>query len=243
MSPHAIEARRQAAWRERDAFRTPPSLEEPAAPLHQALRAVHLGEHPHRPRPQLLDRRRLRPLPPRARRRGAVRLRLRRLRPARRARRDRRRRVAERLGEALRRAHDRPAASASASPSTGSARSSAPTRSCTAGRSGCSCTLLDAGLIYRGTGNVDWCDTCQTTLATIQVEDGALLALPRPGAADRAAAVVPAHQRLRAGERPPPGRARRKRHLGRGLARQPALRARPRRRRRGRPRRRRRRRR
>jgi leucyl-tRNA synthetase len=32
--------------------------------------------------------------------------------------------------------------------------------------------LLDAGLIYRGTGNVDWCDTCQTTLATIQVENG-----------------------------------------------------------------------
>jgi leucyl-tRNA synthetase len=33
-------------------------------------------------------------------------------------------------------------------------------------------TLLDAGLIYRGSGNVDWCDTCQTTLATIQVENG-----------------------------------------------------------------------
>ncbi len=33
-------------------------------------------------------------------------------------------------------------------------------------------TLLDHGLVYRGTGNVDWCDTCQTTLATIQVEDG-----------------------------------------------------------------------
>jgi leucyl-tRNA synthetase len=33
-------------------------------------------------------------------------------------------------------------------------------------------TLLDAGLIYRGTGAVDWCDTCETTLATIQVEDG-----------------------------------------------------------------------
>jgi leucyl-tRNA synthetase len=32
--------------------------------------------------------------------------------------------------------------------------------------------LLDAGLVYRGTGTVDWCDTCQTTLATIQVEDG-----------------------------------------------------------------------
>jgi leucyl-tRNA synthetase len=33
-------------------------------------------------------------------------------------------------------------------------------------------TLLQAGLVYRGSGNVDWCDTCQTTLATIQVEDG-----------------------------------------------------------------------
>src|SRR4030081_1658227 len=33
-------------------------------------------------------------------------------------------------------------------------------------------TLLEAGLVYRGTGSVDWCDTCQTTLATIQVEDG-----------------------------------------------------------------------
>ena len=33
-------------------------------------------------------------------------------------------------------------------------------------------TLLDAGLIYRGTGNVDWCDNCQTTLASIQVEPG-----------------------------------------------------------------------
>jgi leucyl-tRNA synthetase len=33
-------------------------------------------------------------------------------------------------------------------------------------------TLLDAGLVYRGTGSVDWCDTCQTVLATIQVENG-----------------------------------------------------------------------
>lgn len=33
-------------------------------------------------------------------------------------------------------------------------------------------TLLDAGLVYRGTGSVDWCDTCQTVLATIQVEEG-----------------------------------------------------------------------
>ena len=32
--------------------------------------------------------------------------------------------------------------------------------------------LFDAGLVYRGTGNVDWCDNCQTTLASIQVEAG-----------------------------------------------------------------------
>jgi leucyl-tRNA synthetase len=33
-------------------------------------------------------------------------------------------------------------------------------------------TLLDAGLIYREDATVDWCDTCNTTLASIQVEDG-----------------------------------------------------------------------
>jgi leucyl-tRNA synthetase len=32
--------------------------------------------------------------------------------------------------------------------------------------------LLEAGLIYHGTGNVDWCENCQTTLASIQVEAG-----------------------------------------------------------------------
>ncbi len=33
-------------------------------------------------------------------------------------------------------------------------------------------TLLEAGLIYRGTSNVDWCEHCETTLASIQVEPG-----------------------------------------------------------------------
>jgi leucyl-tRNA synthetase len=32
--------------------------------------------------------------------------------------------------------------------------------------------LLEAGLIYSEDATVDWCDTCQTTLASIQVEDG-----------------------------------------------------------------------
>jgi leucyl-tRNA synthetase len=33
-------------------------------------------------------------------------------------------------------------------------------------------TLLEIGMIYREDATVDWCDTCQTTLASIQVEDG-----------------------------------------------------------------------
>lgn len=33
-------------------------------------------------------------------------------------------------------------------------------------------TLMEAGLVYHGTGTVDWCDHCQTTLASIQVEAG-----------------------------------------------------------------------
>jgi leucyl-tRNA synthetase len=33
-------------------------------------------------------------------------------------------------------------------------------------------TLLEMGLIYLDDATVDWCDTCQTTLATIQVEEG-----------------------------------------------------------------------
>jgi leucyl-tRNA synthetase len=33
-------------------------------------------------------------------------------------------------------------------------------------------TLHDMGLIYLDDATVDWCDTCQTTLATIQVEEG-----------------------------------------------------------------------
>ena len=32
--------------------------------------------------------------------------------------------------------------------------------------------LYEAGLVYQGTGNVDWCENCQTTLASIQVEAG-----------------------------------------------------------------------
>ena len=33
-------------------------------------------------------------------------------------------------------------------------------------------TLLEAGMVYRDDATVDWCDTCRTTLAALQVEDG-----------------------------------------------------------------------
>ncbi len=33
-------------------------------------------------------------------------------------------------------------------------------------------TLYEAGMVYRDNATVDWCDTCQTTLAALQVEDG-----------------------------------------------------------------------
>ena len=33
-------------------------------------------------------------------------------------------------------------------------------------------TLLEAGLVERADTTVDWCDSCQTTLAALQVEDG-----------------------------------------------------------------------
>ncbi len=75
-------------------------------------------------------------------------------------------------------------------------------------------TLLDAGLVYRGTGSVDWCDTCQTTLATIQVEDGTcwrchnpVRLIQRPQWYLRISAYV-------RGERPAPRRARREWDMG-----------------------------
>ena len=94
--------------------------------------------------------------------------------------------------------------------------------------------MLEAGLIYRGTSSVDWCDHCQTTLASIQVEAGGtcwrchnpvrLVELPQWFR----------DQRLRRGERPAPRRAARDRDLGRGRTAHPGDRARPRRRRRAR---------
>ncbi len=178
-----------------------------AAPLHQAVGAVHLGQRPHRPRAQLLDRRRLRALPPRPRRRGAVRVRLRRLRLARRARRDRRRRAAERLGAPLRRAHDRTARAARLLLRLGALvpqlrRDHVP--------------LVAVAVPGAARGRADLPRHRQRRLVRALPDDARLdpgrgrrhlLALSRSRAADRAAAVVPADQRLRGRERPPPGGA------------------------------------
>ena len=75
--------------------------------LREAVEPLHLGQPAHGPRPRLLDRRRLRPLPPRPRRRRPARLRLRRLRPAGGDGGDRPRREAGRVGRRERRADAR----------------------------------------------------------------------------------------------------------------------------------------
>ena len=93
-------------------FRDPGADRRRSLALHQALEPVHLGQTPHGPRPRLLDRRRLRPLPPRPRRRRPLRLRLRRLRPAGRDGGDRAQDAAGRLGRELRRADARADAAA-----------------------------------------------------------------------------------------------------------------------------------
>ena len=56
--------------------------------------------------------------------------------------------------------------------STGRAGSTPPTRSTTAGRSGCSCGSASAGLAYRKNSPVNWCPNDQTVLANEQVVDG-----------------------------------------------------------------------
>jgi leucyl-tRNA synthetase len=169
--PLAVEARRQAAWRERDAFRTPPVAEErphlyikPSAPFTSGN--VHIG---HVRSYSIGD--------------SYARFR--------RARGDD---VLFAFGfDAFGLPAELAAIAGGVPPSEWVARSAA-TMTAQLQRLGFSfdwersffssdplmyrwsqwlfLVLLDAGLVYRGTGSVDWCDTCQTTLATIQVEDG-----------------------------------------------------------------------
>ena len=94
-------------------------------------------------------------------------------------------------------------------------------------------TLLEAGLIYREDATVDWCDTCQTTLASIQVEDGRcwrchneVRLIRRPTWFLRITPYLEENDR----------NTEKLRELGRPGARHPALHPRPQRRGRGRPR-------
>src|SRR5437588_5150592 len=169
--PHAIEQRRQAAWRERDAFRTPPIAGErphpyikPSAPFTSGN--IHIG-------------------PVRSYSIGDAYARFRRARGD---------DVLFAFGfDAFGLPAELAAIAARVPPSEWVA-SSAATMSEQLDRLGFSfdwersffssdplfyrwsqwlfLTLLEAGLVYRGTATVDWCDTCQTTLASIQVEDG-----------------------------------------------------------------------
>jgi leucyl-tRNA synthetase len=169
--PHAIEARRQAAWRERDAFRTPPLLEDqphlyikPSAPFTSGN--VHIGHV-------------------RSYSIGDAYARFRRAR-----------------GEAVLFAFGFDAfglpaelgAIAGGEPPSDWVKRCAAHMTGQLDRLGFSfdwersflssdavmyrwsqwlfLVLLHAGLIYHGTGNVDWCEHCETTLASIQVEPG-----------------------------------------------------------------------
>jgi len=204
-----------------------------AAPLHQAVRALHIGQRPHRPRPQLLDRRRVRALPTRAREQGAVRVRLRRVRAAGRARRRRPRDPSERVGRALRRAHDRPAAAARLLVRLGAdVHELGPDH----------VSLVAVAVPAAARGRPRLPRDRQRRLVRHVPDDArddpgrgrAVLALSQPRSPDRAPDVVPARQRLHSRERPSADRAGGERQMGRGRPGQPALRARARRRRRGR---------
>jgi leucyl-tRNA synthetase len=169
--PHAIEARRQAAWRERDAFRTPPLIEDqphlyikPSAPFTSGN--VHIGHVRSYSIGDAYARFR------RARGEG----------------------VLFAFGfDAFGLPAELGAIAGGESPSEWVNRCAQHMRG-QLDRLGFSfdwqrsflssdaimyrwsqwlfLALLEAGLVFRGTGNVDWCDNCQTTLASIQVEAG-----------------------------------------------------------------------
>ena len=169
--PHAIEARRQAAWRERDAFRTPPLAEDqphlyikPSAPFTSGN--VHIGHV-------------------RSYSIGDAYARFRRAR-----------------GDAVLFAFgfDAFGLPAELGAIAGGERPSEWVARCAAHMTGqlrrlgfsfdwersfmssdavmyrwsqwLFLKLYEAGLVYRGVGNVDWCENCRTTLASIQVEAG-----------------------------------------------------------------------
>ena len=89
-------------------------------------------------------------------------------------------------------------------------------------------TLLEAGLIYRADTTVDWCDSCQTTLAALQVEDGRCWRCHNPVRLIRRPTWFLQRRALPGGERPQPRT--RFEELGRALAEDPALHPRPHRR-------------
>jgi leucyl-tRNA synthetase len=169
--PHAIEARRQAAWRERDAFATPPALEDqphlyikPSAPFTSGN--IHIGHV-------------------RSYSIGDAYARFRRARGE---------DVLFAFGFDAFGLPAELAAIASGEPPNEWVHRNAAHMTGQLDRLGFSLdwersflssdplwyrwsqwlflTLLEAGLIYRDSATVDWCESCQTTLASIQVEAG-----------------------------------------------------------------------
>ncbi len=226
-----VEASRQAAWADERRLRYALAGGRSGGGLREALQSLHLGQPPHGPRPRLLDRRRLRAIPPRPRRRGAVRLRLRRLRPARRDGGDRARRPPGRLGRALRRADARADAAA---------RLLLRLRPRLLQLRRGPVPLVAVAVRHPARGGADLPRRRHRRLVRHLPDDAGraagrgrpLLALPQPGAADPPPDLVPRRRALSRGERPQP---RRPRGLGRAVAEDPALHPRPQRRGRARP--------
>ncbi len=208
----------------------------PGPGLRQALEPVHLRQPAHGPRPRLLDRRRLRALPPRPRRRGPARLRLRRLRAAGRAGGDRAAGAARRLGRRVRRADARPDETARLllrlRPRLLQLRRGA-------------VPLVAVALPDPARGRPDLPRRRHRRLVRHLPDDARhdpgrgrpLLALPQRGAADPAPDLVPADHALPGGERPQHRAAGGERQVGRPGALHPALHPRPQRRGRARSRR------
>ena len=119
------------------------------------------------------------------------------LRPARRERRDQARRAPGDVHLRQHRDPGRVVPPLRRLASTGRAGCTPPTRSTTAGRSGCSCASASGAWPTASSRPVNWCPNDQTVLANEQVVDGHVRALRRRGHQARADAVVLQGHRLR----------------------------------------------
>ena len=198
-NPAEIESRWQEQWA-REKLLSRHRERGPAEVLSAGDVSLPLGTHPHGPRPQLLDRRRGRPLQAHAGLQRAPSHGVGRLRPA---------------GGKCRHpdtAPIRPTGPTTTSPTCGHSSSrwgfsydwDRELATCDAGLLPLGAADLPArcssrGSAYKKTSLVNWCPSCETVLANEQVEDGCCWRCDSRGDAEGARAVVLPHHRLRRG--------------------------------------------